>query len=163
MNKKNRQELSSQFVRDVKKANYLQQKADNGLLADTDTDITKPIKRLADLVQDITEVLDQPSLAGKKRAGTEGDLKHALRKISQTIGSTSWPKVKEVLKKSSKIENLFESITDPINIHDFKLRGLTDDRREECNAVRLLFKTRSGKEDERKITTVKNILSQIKL
>lgn len=164
MNKKTRQELSNQFSRDVKKANLLQQRVDNGLSADIRSSVAKPLKRIDDLLRDITEVLDQPSRAGKKKGGTEGDLKHALRKISQSIGSTSWPKVKKVLKKSSsKIRDLYESKTDPINIHDFQLIGLHDDRREERNAVRLLFKTRSGKEVKRKITTVKNILSQIKL
>ena len=100
---------------------------------------------------------------GKKKSGHEGDIRHDLRKFCQEVGSTSWPKVKEVLKHRGKIQELYESTTDPINIHDFQLSGLADDRREERNAERLLFKTRLGKEDSRKISTIKNILSQIKL
>jgi len=92
------------------------------------------------------------SEAAKNKAGAEGYLKHALRRICQLIGSTSWPKVKEEMKNTEAIEDLYESLIDPININDFQFQG-----------DRLLFKSRAGVEESRKISTIKNILSSINL
>lgn len=89
---------------------------------------------------------------GAMKRGAEGDLKHAIRKICIFIGSTAWPKFKEVIKDRDKIRHLYEARTDRINIHDFKLEG-----------DRLLFQSRDVGEDSRAIGTIKNILSEINL
>jgi len=88
---------------------------------------------------------------GKKKAGTVGDLKHALIKICLSINSTAWPEFKEAIKDRDEINDLYESTTDPINIHDYKLVG-------DC----LLFRSRDGIENSRPIKRIRSILSEIK-
>ena len=74
----------------------------------------------ADIAGTAGEWADQPSRAGKNKAGAEGDLKHALRKICQSIGSTSWPEVKAAIKEKKVINELLGSATDPIRIRYFR-------------------------------------------
>jgi len=108
------------------------------------------------------EWINQPSMAGKKRAGTEGNVKLALRKISQLIGSTSWPKVKAVLKNSGMILDLYESTIEPINIHGFRFSGPPGDRREERKEDVLHYTTRDNQPKVIRVTSLRNTLSDIK-
>ena len=105
---------------------------------------------------------NQPSKAGEKKAGTEGDVKHALRKICQSIGSTSWPKVKAALKDRGKIQDLYESTKDPINIHGFQFTGIQGDRREERKEDLLHYTTRDNQPKKILVASVRKTLSIIK-
>jgi len=98
---------------------------------------------------------------GAKKSGTVGDLKHALTKISLSIGTTSWPKVKEAIKNRELISELYESATDPINIHDFRLSGISGDRREDREDL-LIYTTRDNQPGSKKVDYIRKILSKIK-
>lgn len=102
------------------------------------------------------------SAAGKKKKGTEGYLKHALRKICLSIGSTSWPKVKVLLKDRGKIQEWYESTKDPINIHGFQFTGIQGDRREERKEDLLHYTTRDNQPKKILVASVMKTLSIIK-
>jgi len=102
------------------------------------------------------------SAAGKKKKGKVSDLKHALRRICQLIRSTSWPKVKAVLKDRGKIQDLYESTKDPINIHGFQFTGIQGDRREERKEDLLHYTTRNNQSKKILVASVRKTLSIIK-
>jgi len=87
----------------------------------------------------------------KKKAGTIGYLKRSLKKICQSINSTSFDDFKKAIKDQDSIEDLFHSLSDPIDIRDFQI-----------NDDYLLYVTRQGKEQNRKLRTIRSILLEIK-
>ena len=98
------------------------------------------------------------AIAGRKGAGKEGYLKHALRKICQPIGSTEWQKFVKAINNRDEIEHMYGSTTDRINIHDFKLEGDPTDRKE----YRLTYTTRKNKPGGSLVTSVRTLLSKIR-
>ncbi|MBI4006296.1 MAG: hypothetical protein HY356_06470 [Gammaproteobacteria bacterium] len=97
--------------------------------------------------------------AAKKRAGNVGIFKHAIVRICQKINSKSYEDFinaisddSENMNDSETVSELYEQLTDRINIHHFQNEG-----------GYLKFQTRDGKDDKRKLTTVRNILSKINL
>ena len=129
------------------------------------TSVTKIIMSMEDEMKTIEEWANQPSKAGGKRAGTEGNLKHALRKISIKIGTTEFSKFKEAINNDEDdsidnglIKDLYGSTTDPINIHGFEFVGDPSDLKE----YSLTYVTRDNQPKEAFVTTVRTYLSRIK-
>lgn len=94
-----------------------------------------------------------------KRKGTKGEVNHAIERICQSIESTSYNDfIKAIsddfegMQDSELVKDLYNSFNNPIDIHNFQLE---DDF--------LKFQYRNGKDDERRVTTIKNILSKINL
>ena len=95
---------------------------------------------------------DRNAAAARKGANKERYLKHDIRKICLSAGSTSWTEFKKAIKDRELIQDLYEAGTDRIGIKDFQIQG-----------DRLLFNSRKKGEEDRSIGTIKNILSEIKL
>ena len=94
-----------------------------------------------------------------KSKGKERILKHGIRCICEKIGSTSYSEFEravsydeDVREYSELVEDLYEAITDPISIHNVQIED-----------VEMKYQTRNGTDEKRKIRTIKNILSKIKL
>jgi len=104
------------------------------------------------------EWINQPSMAGKKRAGTVNDLKYAFRKICQSIGSTEWHVFVKAINNKDEINHMYASKTDPINIHDFKLTGDPSDPKE----YSLTYETRDNQLKSSLVSSIRSTLSKIK-
>jgi len=109
-----------------------------------------------DTQQRLTKI--QQSKKAKMREGQIGPLKHAIAHICKELGSTSYPifldKITPVKKDDNPIDNelvgdLYNSLSDPINIHHFEL-----------SETHLYFKCRDGKEKSRTINRIRTILSK---
>ena len=101
---------------------------------------------------------NRQSTTGKKKKGSVGVLKHAVERICRNIGSISFQDFKETVSPdedgtwSETVEDLYSAIENPINIHHIQIEdGL------------FKFGRRDGVDDNRSITTIRNILSKIKL
>jgi len=142
---------TSNKERQIKKDDQKIKQAVIGIKAPAGTDIGDVVNRqtVAALYGAKEESAKQSDRAQKSRK--EGALKHAIRKICQSINSTLWPDVEEVILDREKIADLYLTRTDPINIHDIQI-----------NKGILTFTSRDGITHSRPVGRIKRILKEIR-
>lgn len=105
------------------------------------------------LAFDLEAVEMQPSNAGRKRKGYKGPVRRTVNRICALLSYPDLESVLQVFEDQERIENMYEALTDRIDIHTVEV--LRD-------SEKIKFTYRNGKEDTRKFKTIKNLIDQYK-